>query len=321
MSKYSEIVSDLLQARRAEPSATAVFRDLKHDKDLCPKLRDQIDEIFSALEKYHTITYDIQGLKDKGTDVLLTEWVENVKEYVCFQVKAEGDLAETDYLKTLKAQFFDTDNTFGSKLKHYYIVVCYSIVAEDKNGRLQLDKKRNETVKMIIREFAGKDKVRVIEPTFAAWFLGLSTVQIDVIIRTRFGDDDVVFKEARYLVSELEITEKIVLVFMLWLNLYENKLRVTAEEITQSAFVRRMHSLIGDEIKDELYEIDDQIAHDLAVLENKFLEGDGDGFSLPVHAVEPLAIIMLDGSVRYDYHGEALMEYMLRILSGYDLSS
>jgi hypothetical protein len=247
--------------------------------------------------------------------------VEGAKEYVCFQVKAEGDLAEKDYLKTLKAQFFDTDSTFGSKLKHYYIVVCYSIVTEDHAGSLQIDKKRSETVKMIIREFAGKDKVRVIEPTFAAWFLSLSTVQIDVIIRTRFGDDDVVFKEARYLVSELELTEKLLLVFMLWLNLYQDKLRVTADEITQSAFVRRMHSLIGDEIEEDLDEFDDQIAHDLAVLENKFLEADGEGFSLPVHAVEALAIIMLDGSVRYDYHEEALMEYMLRILGGYDLTS
>jgi len=48
LSKYSEIVSDLLQARRAEPSATAMFRNLKHDKDLCPSLRDKVDEIFSA---------------------------------------------------------------------------------------------------------------------------------------------------------------------------------------------------------------------------------------------------------------------------------
>lgn len=71
MSRHAEIVSDLLQARRAEPSATAIFRDLKHDKDLCPKLRDQIEEIFSALKKYNTIAPDIQGLKDKGTDVLI----------------------------------------------------------------------------------------------------------------------------------------------------------------------------------------------------------------------------------------------------------
>ena len=318
MSGHAEIVSDLLQARRAEPSATAIFRNLKHDKDLCPKLRDQIEEIFSALEKYHTIAHDIQGLKDKGTDVLLTEWVEETKEFLCFQVKGEDDLAAKDHLKTLKAQFHDARNTYGSRLKHYYIVVCYSIVSENKSGRLIIDKGRNERVKNIIREFAGEDKVRVIEPGFAAWFLGLSRVQIDVIVRTRFGDDDVVFKEARHLVADLKITEKIVLVFMLWVHLYHNQLVVTAEEITQSQFIRRMHALIVEDV-DDLYDFEYQIAHDLQVLEDKFLESEESGFSLHIQTVESLAILMLDGSVRYDYHDEALLEYMLRILSGYDL--
>ncbi len=233
LSGHAEIVSDLLQARRAEPSATAVFRDLKHDKDLCPKLRDQIEEIFSALKKYHAIAHDIQGLKDKGTDVLLTEWVEEAKEFNCFQIKGEDDLAAKDYLKTLKAQFHDARNTYGMRLRHYYIVVCYSIVSEDESGQLIIDKARSEKVKNIIREFAGEDRVRVIEPEFAAYFLGLGAIQIDVIVRTRFGDDDVVFKEARHLVADLKITEKMVLVFVLWVHLYHNKLIVTADEITQ----------------------------------------------------------------------------------------
>jgi hypothetical protein len=319
LSSYSEIVSDLLQARRAEPSATAIFRDLKHDKDLCPSLRNKVDEIFSAFEKYHTITYDIQGLKDKGTDVLLTEWVEGVKEFVCFQVKGEDDLAQKDYLKTLKAQFFDTQNTYGSKLKHYYIVVCYSLVSEDENGELRIDKARSEKVKNIIRDFAAEDRVRVIEPGFAAWFLGLSKVQIDVIIRTRFGNDDIVFKEARHLVAGLEITEKLLLIFILWLNFYHNKPTVTVDDITRSQFIRRMHLLIAEDIK-HLYDFDRQIAYDLEILSNQFLESDGEGFSLSVQAVEPLAILMLDGSVRYDHHDDGLLEYMLRILSGYDLS-
>jgi len=242
-----------------------------------------------------------------------------VKEFVCFQVKAEDDLAEKDYLKTLKAQFFDTQNTYGSRLQHYYIVVCYSIVAEDEKGEFRIDKGRGEKVKNIIRDFAGEDKVRVIEPGFAAWFLGLSRVQIDVIVRTRFGNDDIVFKEARNLVADLEITEKILLVFILWLNLYHNKQTVTADDITQSEFIRRMHLLIVEDVED-LYQFDYQIAHDLEILSNQFLESDGDGFSLSVQAVEPLAILMLDGSVRYDYHNDGLLEYMVRILSGYDLS-
>jgi len=62
MSEYSQIVCDLLEARRSEPSATEVFMKLKHDKDLCPAFRKQIERIFSAFKKYHNVSYDIQGV-------------------------------------------------------------------------------------------------------------------------------------------------------------------------------------------------------------------------------------------------------------------
>jgi hypothetical protein len=61
MSEYSQIVCDLLEARRSEPSATEVFIRLKHDKDLCPQFQNQIEKIFSGFKKYHNVNYDIQG--------------------------------------------------------------------------------------------------------------------------------------------------------------------------------------------------------------------------------------------------------------------
>jgi hypothetical protein len=44
MSEYSQIVCDLLEARRSEPSATEGFMKLKHDKDLCPGFQKQSRE-------------------------------------------------------------------------------------------------------------------------------------------------------------------------------------------------------------------------------------------------------------------------------------
>src|SRR5438552_2053990 len=134
MSEYSDIVCDLLQARRSEPSATEMFRHLKHDADLCPKLQHQIEVIFSGFKKFHAISYEIQGLKDQGTDVLLIEWVDREKEFVGFQIKAEWDLAQDGYLQKLKAQYFDARNRYGAKLKAYYIVLCYSIVSPAKRS-------------------------------------------------------------------------------------------------------------------------------------------------------------------------------------------
>lgn len=322
MSQYSEIVCDLLQSRRAEPSATDMFRDLKHDADLCPKLRDQIDAIFSGFKKYHTISYDIQGLKDQGTDVLLIEWVDDQKEFVCFQVKGEWDLSQNSYLQTLKAQYFDTNNRYGSRLKAYYVLLCYSVVSKSKTtGELVIDKIRQEKVKGVVREFSLETSVRVIEPEHAAWFLSLSTIRIDAIIKSRFGDQDIVFKEARNLVRDLEAMEKVILLFILWLHLFEDKITVTAEDIIHSAEMQRLHQIIDEQGDDWLYDFDYQVAHDLETLQNQFLECDSSGgFSLLLQSVQPLAILMMDGNVRYEYRDVELIEYTLRILDDSDPS-
>jgi hypothetical protein len=197
MSEYSQIVCDLLEARRSEPSATEVFMKLKHDKDLCPGFQKQIERIFSAFKKYHNVSYDIQGLKDEGVDVLLIEWVDGHKEFVGFQIKGEWDLSQKDFLQKLKAQLHDARSRYGSRLKFYYIVLCYSIVSFDKKSkRVGLDKTRQEKVKSIIRDFAKESDVRVVEPEFAARFLSLSSINIDAIIKSRFGNQDIIIKEA-----------------------------------------------------------------------------------------------------------------------------
>jgi hypothetical protein len=245
--------------------------------------------------------------------------VDDQNEFVCFQIKGEWDLAEKDFLKTLKSQYFDSRKEYEQGFKDYYIVVCYSIVTDDK-GRLVVDKKRQETVKAIIREFAHETRVRVIEPEYAAWFLSLSAIQIDALIKSRFGDEDIVYKEAIDLVSELGVTEKVILVFILWLQLYRNKLSVTTHEITQSPFMQRIHQMLADEAHFPIYDFDDQIAHDLEILENQFIERDSTGgFSLPIHSVQPLAILMMDGNIRYEHADEELLEYMLRVVGAFDL--
>jgi len=329
LSDYSEIITDLLLLRRAEPSATDVFKRWKHDEHLCPKLREKIELAFSAFKKYHTITHDIQGLKDEGTDILLTEWVNDRKQFVCFQIKGEWDLAQKGYLETLKAQHFNTRNRYGDKLKAYYIIVCCSIVTNEAakrrfvtdKKRLIPDKKKIEQVKAIVRAFAPEDKVRVIEPEYAIRFLTLTSLEIDSSIRIRYGEDDIVFKEARALVRGLAPTETVLLVFVLWLRLYKNKQLVSMEEITRSAYIQRMHEFIFEQLEYDLYNFEDQIAHDIEILEDAFIDVDTSGdFSLSLQAVQALAILMMDGNVRYGYEEEELLEYTIEILGGFSVT-
>lgn len=323
MSQYTEILADFLQLRRGEIAETEKFRHLKHDKDLCEGFREKVDAVFNAFDKYHRVVYDIQGLKDEGTDVLLSERIGDKKEYVSFQVKGEWDLSQKDYLKTLKSQYFDSIKRYGDSLKDYYIVLCYSIATKDKQKqRLTLDKGRKEKVKGIIREFELMPQARVIEPEWAASFLALSQIQIDVVIKSRFGNEDIVFKEAINLVSELSSTEKIILVFMLWLHLYRNKSTTTSEEIVQSEFIQRTFASLPEEIDedDEGYhyyplDLDSQVARDLERLEGNFVErGEGNDFSLPLDSVQPLAVLLMDGHIRYDHNDDELLTYMLALL-------
>ena len=45
----------------------------------------------------HNISYDIQGLKDEGVDVLLVEWVDSDKQSVGFQIKADVRVVEPEF--------------------------------------------------------------------------------------------------------------------------------------------------------------------------------------------------------------------------------
>ena len=55
-------------------------------------LKRKVESIISAFEKYHKITYETQGLWDKGTDVLYREWIEENSRFICFQIKSTDDL-------------------------------------------------------------------------------------------------------------------------------------------------------------------------------------------------------------------------------------
>jgi hypothetical protein len=289
---------------------------MKHDAELCPRFQKQIERIFSGFKKYQALSYEIQGLRDEGTDVLLIEWVNQQKEFVSFQLKGEWDLNQKDYLQKLKAQYHDATERYGDRLVDYYIVLCYSIVSRPQPDRSAvIDKARIQTIKSVVRAFDRTDNVRIVEPEYAAWFLWLGEVQMDAIIKSRFGDQDIVFKEALDITKDLAPMETVVLVLFIWLHLFENTKTISAEEFLELPVTQRLHQELGAIAEEHLYEFEYQIAHDLETLQNKYLECDSEGyFSLPLNRVQPLVALMMDGSVRYEHDGHELLEYTLRVL-------
>jgi hypothetical protein len=131
------LLHELLKFRRADPASTEVFMHWKHDSDLLPRFRDQVEAAFSAFHKYQRNTYEIQGFRDEGTDILLKEKVsdEEQNSFFCFQIKSEWDLQQPDYLQTLKSQFFDTQRRYRTELQEYFIILCVSVVVEEKKRK------------------------------------------------------------------------------------------------------------------------------------------------------------------------------------------
>lgn len=339
MSDFSrKLIHELLKFRAAEPSATRLFSSMKHDADLLPKFRSRIQAGFSAFDKYQRITYEIQGLRDEGTDIVLKERGDDYKDsYFCFQIKSEWDIEQEDYLKTLKAQLHDTRNRYQSGLREYFIVLCFSVVTLEKEKKrrkfkereergLVEDRTRKNKIREIERAFA-MENVSIIEPEFALTFLQLSNIQVDAIVKSKVGDEDIVLKEALDLVSDLSPTETITLLYILWLRLYQHKATVTPNDLIESSFIQRTYSWISDLVYEEDpdswqdsrvgYETADQVAYDMEFLEDRFTERNPAGeFSLPIENVKPLAVLMMDGDIRYDYVDAELLEYLLAILKG-----
>ena len=190
------LVFEFLQFRRAPTTATKEFKGLKHDSYLCPKVQRKLDQIKEAFNKYHKITYDIQGVRDQGTDVLIRETLgDQGNNFICFQIKSEDDFRDRNLLKNLKSQWFDTETRYQNLLD-YYIVLCCDA------------EKNKKKIRIVEAEFSTKTKVSIIDPEYALSFLRLGEVQIAATLKSKLGSDDFVYQRCLEIIAPLSATER-----------------------------------------------------------------------------------------------------------------
>lgn len=336
----NKILYDLFQFRRTAVEATEIFASWKHDADLCPKLQRQIEVAYSAIEKYQTITYDIQGPRDAGTDVILREPTDGDYEYVCFQVKSHDDLKNPDYLRILKAQYFDSQSRYGQQLRDYYILLCSSLVSFDQTKARSITSRAVKgKIRVISGEFARTPHVHVIEPEYALAFLRLAYAQIDAVVKKRLGETDVVQREATELVINFTPTETALLLFIIWSQIENNSSSVTLEEITNSDFLREIYDEMPDLHRDgyfffeedienredrETYnslrnprgfDFDTRILYDLMTLEGELIEVvEAERYTVEMKRVKPIAVTLMDGEIRFEYDRKSLLHYAFNVL-------
>ncbi len=343
-----KLIYQFMQYKRSSLDDTKTFEKLPHNNKLCPKVQQQLEHIFSAFQKYRTITYDIQGFKDEGTDIVIRLSEEEKAYYICFQIKSENDLKNKTYLNDIKGQYADTINHYNNDLLDYYILLCC-------NGKSNKNK-----VRMIEASLGKLANVHVIESEFVLTFLKLGLLQIDAFIKSKIGSQDIIMRKALDVSSDLTPTKKAILYYFIWMHIYKNTSDVSIDEIISNEFIVKIYEIVPDFcdeyfFEDELPDIDElteyeknelqrkpefdgiefsgcnyydnyyldlmrerglsileRISFDLDALVDSYIYLEDSGrYKLFFKDVYPLIILMMDASVRYEYEDSELLFYMM----------
>ena len=330
------IIYDLLQLRRSPYTSTYLFSKLKHNADLCPRFRRQVEIIFGAFDKYRKITYNIQGPRDQGTDVIARQHINDENQFICFQIKSDSDLRNDDYLRILKSQYFDTERAY-QKLLDYYIVLCSDLndwEAKKKRDQRKKDKERQDPpplnksklnqIQTIEADFSNVNgPVHIIEPDYALTFLSLTPIQIDAAIKNKLGAGDYVFRKATEMIGGLNPTESALLFYMIWYMFYRKATSLTLEDLFNAPSLSDIYKTVPDRNEARFIHFEDDVNNsyvhermlkDLQHLEDNFIESDGRGnYTIDLKEVDPIVLLMMDGNIRYGYEQDELLLYMMNL--------
>ena len=262
----NKIIFGLFQFRASEVSQTAKLKKLGHTNDLCPLVKRIIQSILDSFDKYKKVTYDIQGFGDKGTDVVLIEKAGDSNNYICFQIKNEKDfIRENDILKELRSQHSQSIHSYNPCIA-YYILLFADIHTKRienknlKNKRLNERAKKNiDAIRKIESTFTGYENLFVIEPEYLVTFINLTHFQIDAFTKSKFGDGDVVYKNAIDITRSLTLTESSIIYFIIWKYLSNSCYRFDIEEFSESSDLNSVYEELPNFIREYYEKSEDEL--------------------------------------------------------------
>jgi hypothetical protein len=185
------LLAQLLALRTRSSAQTSKFRTLQHNKHLCPRFADQINQMLDVYKRHRTDVHDIQGMRDSGVDVLLrysTDVESNHK--VGIQLKsfreiedAKRSSSRASFIQIVKSQFAEATQNLG--VDEWLLILCTDHV------------QHYNTVRAICSELKEFEKVKVIEPREALAFYELSSIDMATRISALLCEDDYVLHKAR----------------------------------------------------------------------------------------------------------------------------
>jgi hypothetical protein len=313
---------------------------MKHNKDLVPGFNRKINDIISCFDKYHRVSYDIQGVMDRGIDVLVKYDYEDQTKLIGIQIKSADDLKHKDWLSKLKAQLTDVATTYASNnLEDFYIVFCTDYVE-------YIDKIRNATADLV--RYPGIN-VHLIHPEVAIHFLGLVDYQIGAYVKRKLSEDDVILKDAKDSLGDLTLAQSAMAVEIVASYLEKGSIEVSYREILGSSFVSGVYgeypnlsvetyegyaSRFESEEEEEDDEYDEYDKYEIEVLQINDMEDwqllcDRDFVSMPAHTESfefdhdsylALISLMCEARARYGYSGDQLKLYIFNLVKSDELT-
>jgi len=349
-----QLLDFMLRRERSLVIETEAFRSMKHNADLCPRVRSQIETVLKAFGRFEPIVYDTQGFGDDGVDLVVRvererQETADAPQVVGLQVKSYEDFRRKGMLRELKAQHDDARRKVQG-LKEHFILLCTD---EDEH---------KDAIRTIEAEFRSAPDTFIIEPTFAYGFLTMPTRRIEGLVGRAMQSEDIVFRRALETVDVGHASAGILAVYVAgqvlggilrvgieelikapaisgaYAELREaiNKRYVAFESHQTSALVVPIHpdDDDGDDDEDDDYEdydeqrraenellisdltAEDLIAHDLEVLDTKLIDIDPTSATVVprLDDIMPIVALLADAQVRYEMRSADLVSYGLHAL-------
>lgn len=148
-------------------------------------------------------------------------------------------------------------------------------------------------------------------------------------MKSWLSDEDIVYKEALNIVSDLICTERCLLFFIIWWKMYYNR-DIRFEDFLSSSFVLDVYEKTPnhdrrwflEESNNKYYSSRDfipstltfreRISRDLEFLIDNFINyNENNTYDISLKRISAIVILMLDADIRYGYVEKELLEYMM----------
>lgn len=332
------LVANAFRYRTAKPGDTRILRDLRHDADLVPKVTQQLRFLMEGFQRDTNVTYDIQGLSDEGSDVLLRLQSTCNSSFIGIQIKSHKELGEKGLVSDLRDQLSRSEDRYEPLLRWYIFLGADISVKTDQNT---LRRVRN-----IQAAFAKKRKVTIVDPVYAVTFLRLSKAQMDSLTTLTLRTGDPLVEDAAADLRRHPV-EAALLLRLVTNMVGREAASTTFEELQSDPWLRKIalntrlyleqydpesgeYLLINDLPNDVLREIMTseisekegsksrwirQLASHVDCLSDE-LDGDGGEFRASVHLHPALYALATEGYVKHDLEFDELVEYLIGVVLG-----